>query len=362
MQYVLIDPFLLYLPEPRLLTREEAEGYLQALHGWSKALERCENRITFSISEKCSKALAQSSGYPEPSQVRLRDLLEFHNIPLDSRDFLASCRRFFESLWANREMVERIEEARRSMDWQFERLGVRPEQIVARLQPLDSNLAQAFQETLAEVAFARKNSILPISALSEISIGSRDVDETLEAEIESYCVHQAGEDLEERTEQIKDTFRVITHDQIEQTEPSFRNFLEAIAWVEGNYPRHIVISERAKRLASEAPRDIEPRELKELLEKLVTVWLSAYEAGGGDHDEKYRAATRRHCALDESETARNRFASDYTVSFEGEDVFCGRHIKIGHRFRINFQVVRAVNGINKILVARIGKHGRNTLS
>jgi hypothetical protein len=360
MQYVLIDPFLLYLPEPRRLTREEAECYLQTLHGWSKALERCENRITFSISEKCSEALAQSSGYPEPSQVRLRDLLEFHNIPLDSRDFLASCRRFFESLWANREMVERIEEALKSLEWQFKRLGVRPEKIVARLQPLDGNLAQAFQETLAEVAFARKNSILPISALSEISIGSRDVDETLE--VEAFFVHQAGEASEERTEHIRDTFRVITHDQIERTEPSFRNFLEAVAWVEANYSRHIVISEKARRLASEAPRDIEPRELKELLEKLVTVWLSAYEAGGGDHDEKYRAATRRHCALDESETARNRFASDYTVSFEGEDVFCGRHIKIGYRFRINFQVVRAADGTNKILVARIGKHGRNTLS
>jgi hypothetical protein len=360
MQYVLIDPFLLYLPEPRRLTREEAKCYLQALRGWSEALERCENRITFSISKKCSKALEQSSGYPRSSHVRLRDLLEFHNIPLDSRDFLASCRRFFESLWANREMVERIEEARKSLKWQFKRLGVRPEKIVARLQPLDGNLAQAFQETLADVAFARKNSILPISALSEISIGSRDVDETLE--VEAFFVHQAGEASEERTEHIRDTFRVITHDQIERTEPSFRNFLEAVAWVEANYSRHIVISEKARRLASEAPRDIEPRELKELLEKLVTVWLSAYEAGGGDHDEKYRAATRRHCALDESETARNRFASDYTVAFEGEDVFCGRHIKIGRRFRINFQVVRAVNGINKILVARIGKHGRNTLS
>jgi len=362
MQYVLIDPFLLYLPEPRLLTREEAEGYLQALRGWSEALERCENRITFSISEKCSKALEQSSGYPEPSHVRLTDLLEVHNIPLDSQTFLASCRRFFESLWANQEITERIEEARKSLDLEFQGLDIRPEQIVARLQPLDISLAQAFQETLADVAFARKNSILPISALREVFIGSRDVDETLEAEIESYCVHQVGEDLEERTEQIKDSFRVITHDQLEQAEPSFRNFLEAIAWVEANYSQHIVISEKARRLASEAPRDIEPRQLKELLEKLITVWLSAYEAGGGDHDEKYQDATGKRCALDESETARNKFASDYTVAFEGEDVFCGRHIKIGHRFRINFQVVRAADGTNKILVARIGKHGRNTLS
>jgi hypothetical protein len=218
-------------------------------------------------------------------------------------------------------MTERIEEARKSLEWQFKRLGVRPEQIVARLQPLDSNLAQAFQETLADVAFARKNSILPIGALRDVFIGSRDVDETLEAEIESYYVCQVGEDLEERTEQIGDAFRVITHDQIERTEPSFRNFLEAIAWVEANYSRHIVISEKARRLASEAPRDIEPRELKELLEKLVTVWLSAYEAGGGDHDEKYRAATGKHCALDESETAQRVNTAATTLSLSKAKMF-----------------------------------------
>jgi hypothetical protein len=259
-------------------------------------------------------------------------------------------------------MTERIEEARKSLEWQFKRLGVRPERIVARLQPLDSNLAQAFQETLADVAFARKNNILPIGALRDVFIGSRDSDEMLEAEIESYYLCQVGEDLEERTEQIGDAFRVITHDQIERTEPSFRNFLEAIAWVEANYSRHIVISEKARRLASEAPRDVEPRALKELLEKLVTVWLSAYEERSGDHDEKYRTATGKHCALDESDTTKSKYGSDYTVSFEGEDVFCGRHVKVSYRFRINFQVVRAADGTNKILVARIGKHGRNTLS
>lgn len=360
MQYILLDPYVLYLTEPSQISKEAASQYLRILIAWSEAVEKCRERVSFGISSRCRSALERSSGYPDPLHTKLSQLINHHNLGVNVEDIFAGCRRFFETFLESHAIDEKVGEARAGMDWEAHDAQVIPDALLMRLRQLDHDLAQAFQETLTDVAFARGNDILPVSALREVYIGSSEGAEApLEVTTRYSVLHESADDL--IAKEIKTLLPIRGPDQIE-AEPPPRTFLEAIAQVERAYPNHIVISDKAKDLAARAPREITPLRLKELLSKLVTVWLESYQRGGGTHDQDYWRATGKRCAQDESSTAKERFPEDYTVIFEGQEVFCGRHVIASYSFRINFQVVDSEDGTKKILVARIGEHGRNKMS
>ncbi|MCS6871549.1 MAG: hypothetical protein NZ571_08835 [Anaerolineae bacterium] len=361
MQYILLDPFVLYVAQPSQLTREAAKQYLEVLVAWSEALERRRGEVIFSISNKCREALEKSSGYPKPSCQKLDQLIGYHNLNLNVKDFYAGCQRFFQTLLESHPVDDRVREAQAEMDWETYETQVIPDELLARLQQLDSNLAQAFREMLADVAFARENDILPVSALREVCVGSsKSSEEPLEVITRCNVLH-ASSSSDILTKQLSTTLHILGPEQI-QTEPPPHTFIQAVEQVEKAHPKHIVISNKAKNSAARAPREITPLRLKELLTKLVTVWLASHERGGGTHNQDYWVSTGKRCAQDESFTVKGRYPEDYIVTFEGKEVFCGRHVIVSYSFRINFEVVDSADGTRKILVALIGKHGRNTQS
>lgn len=168
MQEILVDPFLLCLPNP-CRTGDELEDFLKSLLEWSDLIR--QPGVYVLLSEEIHIALFDDDSYPH--RHRLVQLLKLHGCEI------ADERTVFKLTTALLDQALSLEKYSgiRSVRLDDQSINIEPVFIIERLK---SNCAKAFAETLAVIPVVR--SVLPERITDSILIASRRDDEAGEAE------------------------------------------------------------------------------------------------------------------------------------------------------------------------------------
>jgi hypothetical protein len=370
MQYVIIDPFLMCIPKPEYVSREQAMRYLQSLETWAEIIEKYDVKLR--ISSACRDALYKESLYPI-NEVRLSKLIQAHELG-NTDDYFQVCQRLFNGLLGELAIDDEVGKSKNDkIEWEVDvkSVEITPATFSDRIE--DEQLREAFKTMLAEVGFARNNKLLPISELKNVKFGTIFIEDhhkvSKKIEVQGRCTIVTSDILGYSDEWVQEAYEIAydTKDflHLHKISVEVRTTYEAVLEVGKMYPNNLSISDLALK-TSRSYHSENPKDIFSYIEGLVLYWLPAYLSGGHiKADQQFYNKFSRRCAMDESETTKRKFSRDYTTTFEGNTYECYRHIKIGQGpncARIYFDVITDSQGKSKILLGRVGRHGRTNQS
>ena len=375
MTYVLVDPFLLSYPTAGQASAKEAKAYLDDLLAWSRTVDRVH--VDWRVSSACKHELNRLYGSLSQMRVELQKLLEQSGLASDQVTLDKALRHFFNDLLADPYIDLEVDKTRTDeiMLWEVTPDGVKvePSDHVTRLA--DEDLKRAYKQTLGDVTFAWKNKVRSISELGEIYIASRKHagSQHPEVRVNAQCVIcvdnkvKSAESLS-RQRSVEGTYSVVySLDELADRvgkRKRFKSVFDAVRAAVELYPDVLVFPSKAQDTARKSSFE-DPNEIFEIVSGLVTVWLPTYrQRGNNSADAKFYEKYSRHYSPFESDSVENDPMNrrDYTVKYENEEVFCRKHIKLGigsNCARVNFELIETIAG-PKIVLARAGRHGRNT--
>lgn len=382
---LLIDPYLIYLPECEICSADDVLSFFDELLQWDDLAEFTDD-FEVIISKECHQILGEHTDNFPWNIENIGKLIQVHQIKeydpitvyravskLSGRIFDAYLR--IQATSAPEKVV--------SWDWDTanDEITTIPESYLTRLDKRDPSgaLKKAYLSTLGRFTFLIRNSLVQDPELNDIAIISPLSDLSIEQVIKSILRVNSRFVFEPpdypgvlENRELYHEFSVFhTPEAVTQAlgsnaetqEPIYQTGAEALQSARTRHFGQLIVSRKATDTASRWEfRD--PDELFQILCGLVTVFLPAYEKNGIKAAcREFQATFGRTCEDDESNTVKNetKYSQDYQVSYKGRVYFCGIHVRLGSRTRVNFTVIQD-DGIDKILLARVGRHGKNTLS
>lgn len=380
MNFVLVDPFLIYSPIPSQASSVDIDNFVESLNSWSD-FARDQQNIQFRLSRQCRNALSNSPGYPLGVNSLSELLQRSARYRGMERVVLDSAMHFLNNVFKDPFIDEEIERHQTDIqDWKIasDTIVAIPSIFAERLP--NPELKLAFLTTLADLACSENEIVKSSSQGDEVWIASPSLvtpetqDEDTPNQEQSAEKSQisikvnakftviVGDEISDEDRLIEETFSVAHSPGALDFPPDnleFDSVLDALRAAVNKYPDILVSFPLTERSAKESGYE-DPKNIYDHIVGLVEVWLPIFKVKGGEEAGRIYHEKYSRYKQDESETAKNKFASDYTVTFQDKPYFCGRHIMIGtgiNCVRINFEVVQ-VDDSHKILLARAGKHGR----
>jgi len=387
MIYLIVDPHFLYIPPRDELTKEQAISWIKRVNTWNKVIQKFKpDELQVRLSKQCRNAL-KSTARSALDEKWFADTVGKH-VHVKYEDFIRVCSPLIQRLMGPPFVDEdSVDELRRrsdgNMEWEIEVLNtmISPPQYMNRFD--NEALKACFLQMLADVVFARNNPLHPLSRFENLYLLTA-LEETAENWAEGNTIfvrimfqlalenNVAGAKSLEKEKMIVDTFPVLNTPDLLQTDREashskrrYSRVVDAVDAVVERYADVFVYPKSARQTAKNSSYE-NPDRIFRLIEGLVLHWLHEY-ALHEDEQKAWDAWYERHrqeYVNTEGIQKQNdpRLRREYTVLFEGEEVFCGKHIKVGNgssAVRINFEVVKARDGNYRILLARAGKHGKN---
>lgn len=380
MLYVIIDPVLVCFPDVASSSPRDIDDYVDNLRTWSNFASDSK-KIQFRISQECRNALSTAPGYPL-GKNNLNELLKYAGKYKGMTDVvLTKAMMFFNNIFNDPFIDDEIKKYRTDIkDWRIDspsKVEPNPETYITRL-PTPA-IQNAYKMTLGNLACTRQDTSLGIFNPAQMYIASPTIrseqnisdtplldskSSTIAVKVNVTFTHIESEEIYDTSREISDEF-VIAHSpeaiQIAEHQPEPETILDALQLAVAKYPETLVCFPLTEQTAKESNYE-DPLKMYELLVGLVEVWLPVFRANGGiEAGRIYQEQFGYRYAGDESDTAHNQYAKDYTIIYKNNSIFCGRHIKIGTGptcARINFEVIEE-EGVHKIMLASPGKHGRN---